>query len=455
MPVPGHGGMTGAVPVWGGRYAGGVSALPPEPVAASDMLAVVLLGMAALLCCMPYIVFGPIAAPSQVQPWAALLGWAFLVQRLLARALRVSRFQLLMLGFALWFLLYVQAPGEVSLDYYLRKSASFLICWSLLVAMPYLSPALAWRALKVALPLWTAFGVLGLVSKGLYLAVTRSLVPTASGMLGGRGVTSLAPEATDYGFTMAFLLLLALIVRRVLQSHRAAPVEWWPVALAGVNVLLSQSGSGFFAAIVIVGVLYLTAGGGGVHPAIRYLVAITTLLSVLLVIGAMPDTNVRGIDLLLLTLRDPHALLNTTMSYRIAHNAVGILGLLDSHLAGYGAGTFLKKGGDLYVQYQLGRTFGLTGYYATSVAMSFQGSPVAYFPVLFLEYGLVGLIYVLILFRAVGLSRMPYVAVALAMMFMTWVQSFPAAYPPFWMLVGLAFNPRFQMPRHPVETAHG
>ncbi|MDY0958987.1 hypothetical protein SOM26_09860 [Sphingomonas sp. CFBP8993] len=420
---------------WDGRAA--------MSVAAPDMLGRIALAVALVLCCLPYLVFGPIAAPSQVQPWAALLCWAFLVHRLLTATLRVTGFHLLVLCFALWFMLYVSEPGSVGLDYYLRRSASFVICWAILVAATYVSPSLLWRVLAFTLPLWTMFALLGFVSKGAYLAVTRPLVPTASGIIGGRGATSLAPEATDFGFTMAFMLLLTLVTRKAL-SRDGAVVPVWPVGLALFNVLLSQSGSGFFAVMVLGGLWYLTqrtAGRGRLWP--RYLVVGLMVLAALFLIGTIPETGIRGVDLILLTLRSPTGLLDTTLSYRIVQNAVGILGMMDSHGLGYGAGAFLKLGGAIYARHDLGAFFGLTGYYATSVPLSFDGSPLAYFPVLFLEYGLIGLTFAVLLFRTVALSGISFRPLCLAMMFMTWVQSFPAAYPPFWLLIGLALNPGF------------
>lgn len=404
------------------------------------------------MCCLPYIVFGPIAAPSQVQPWAALLCWAFVVHRLLTANLRIVGFQILVLVFAIWFLLYVYAPGDVGIDYYLRKSASFLICWSILVAAPYVSPFLLWRALRSTLPLWTGFALLGFVSKGVFLAITRPLVPTAIGVAGGRGATSLAPEATDFGFTMAFMMLLALITRKALiaEGHRP-PI--WPVVLAFINVALSKSGSGFFAVLVLGGLHYLTQSGRQ-HGAmlIRGLVFAGIAAALLLTIGSAPETGVRGLDLVILSLRSPAALMNTTLSYRIVHNVVGILGMIDSNLLGYGAGSFVKVGGDIYLAYNLGKVFGLVGYYAAAVPLSFSGSPLAYFPVLFLEYGLAGLLFVILLFRTVARSALLYTPLALAMMFMTWVQSFPAAYPPFWLLIGLSLNSRFRSASPALQT---
>lgn len=408
-----------------------------------DLIGAGLLAAATFLCCMPYLVFGPIAAPSQVQPWAALLCWLFIVQRVLTQELRISNLHIILGGFAVWFLLYVYQPDQVGIDYYLRKSASFLISWSIVVAMQYLPPILMWRMLKITLPLWTLFGVLGYVSAPLYRLITSPLVPTVIGVAGGRGTSSLAPEATDFGFTMAFMLLIGLVTRHCLQ-RQGMQTGTWPLWLAIANIGMSKSGSGFFAAIAMGGLYYLTRPGQSASRVARYFLIGLASAALIVAVGALPETGVRGIDLLLLTLQTPQELINTTLSYRIVHNLVGLLGMMDSRLVGYGAGAFVNVGPHIYIAYDLGRFLGLTGWYGANVPLSLAASPVAFFPVILLEYGLAGLVYIFVLFRGVGLSRIPYKPLCLAMMFMTWVQSFPAAYPLFWLIAGLAMNPAFQ-----------
>lgn len=418
----------------------GAGAAPPLQF---NLIGLSLLASATFLCCMPYLVFGPIAAPSQVQPWAALLCWLFILERLLTQELRINNLHIILGGFAVWFLLYVYQPGQVGIEYYLRKSASFLISWSIVVAMQYLRPDLLWRILKITLPLWTLFGVLGYISAPLYHLVTSPLVPTVIGVAGGRGTSSLAPEATDFGFTMVFMLLTGLVTRRCLQ-RQGVQTPAWPIWLAIVNIAISKSGSGFFAAIAVGGLYYLNRPGQSASRVARYGLIGLVMATLIVTVGAMPNTGVRGIDLLLMTLRSPQDLINTTLSYRIVHNIVGILGMLDSRLLGYGAGAFLDVGPHIYMAYDLGRFLGLTGWYGTNAPLSLAASPLAFFPVILLEYGLAGLVYIVVLFRGVSLSRIPYKPLCLTMMFLTWLQSFPAAYPPFWLIVGLSMNPAFQ-----------
>lgn len=415
----------------------------PAPLSLDNVVSSALLMVAIFLCFQPYLVLGPLAAPSQVQPWAALVCWVFVVQRVLVAQLRFNIFHLLMLGFALWFMLYVYDPGQLGIAYYFRRSASFLISWSIILAMQYASPLALWRMLKITLPLWSGFAVLGYASHGLYFTITRKLVPTVVGVAGGRGTSSLAPEATDFGFTMAFMLLIAMVVRRALK-HQGIDAERWPIWLALVNIGLSQSGSGFFAAVCIVALWQLTETERSVRGKwARYLLSALAALALVFTVGAMPPTGIRGIDLLLVALRSPQELFNTTFSYRAVHNTVGVIGMFDSDLLGYGAGAFLRVGPHIYADYDLGRLFGLKGWYAANVPETLSVSPVAFFPVILLEYGLPGLVYIALLFRGVGITQIHYKPICLAMLFMTWLQSFPAAYPPFWMIIGIAFNPAF------------
>ena len=135
--------------------------------------------------------------------------------------------------------------------------------------------------------------------------------------------------------------------------------------------------------------------------------------------------------------------MNTTVSYRVVHNVVGILGMYDSSFIGYGAGAFLAEGPRIYNDYNLGSVFGLTGWYAANVPATLSQSPVAFFPVILLEYGAIGLIYIVLLFGFAARSRAPLKTASLVMLFTTWAQSFPAAWPLFWLLLGMMLGPNF------------
>ena len=174
------------------------------------------------------------------------------------------------------------------------------------------------------------------------------------------------------------------------------------------------------------------------------------LVIFVIAIMLMPQTGIRGLDLLVLLVQSPGDLVQTTLSYRIVHNLVGFYGLLDSYLLGYGAGTFTIFGPELYASSNISDMLGLQGWYRTNMLPTIQTSPLAIFPVIFFEYGILGVIFVVFIFASVLSSDQPAKYVVAALLFMTWAQSFPAAYPLFWLLLGLHKNPHFSWP-----TSHG
>ena len=52
-------------------------------------------------------------------------------------------------------------------------------------------------------------------------------------------------------------------------------------------------------------------------------------------------------------------------------------------------------------------------------------------------------VFILVVFWRILYSTMHYKYAVFALMILTWLQSFPIAYPMFWLLAGLAHNPRF------------
>jgi hypothetical protein len=349
-----------------------------------------------------------------------------------------------------WFIVYVYRTDSFDYSYYFRKSSAFLLSSGIMLAAQYASPNQLWRALKIALPLWLLFAILGYASPSLYFAVVKPLIPTVIGVAGGRGTTSLAPEATDFGFTMAFMVLLVMLTRARLKAQGDRPARW-PIFVAIASLILSKSGSGYGAGLVIAVLYALTGKGRSSGVRLLQWIGVGAAITIgFLVAQVAGTTNVRGLDLITLAVRSPASLLNTTLSYRIVHNVVGVLGAIDSNLLGFGSGAFLAKAPLLYEKYGLGYVFGLTGWYATNVPATLSVSPVAFFPVILMEYGVIGLIYIILVFRVVLTSRLPFRMICATMVFLTWVQSFPAAYPLLWVLLGISLNWAFQEP--PAQT---
>lgn len=400
------------------------------------------LSLVTVLCLLPYLNFGPLSVLSQVQPWAAIAAWLWVLGRTATLGMKVTMLQWALLVFGLWFMLYVYQGQGFDLSVYFRRSAAFLLSAGIFLAMQYIQPRTLWACLKFALPLWFGFAVLRYVAFSAYFAIVTPLVPTVieSDL---RGSSSLAPEATDFGFTMVFLLVLCLITRQRLlrQGLRA---EWWPLALAIACAALSKSGIGFFGLTLVLVTVLWSRRSGTLGGSARYITFSVIASALLFLLRSLPLTGIRGLDLLSGAVREPLSLLNGTASYRLVHNAVGLLGLIDSHFRGYGAGAFLIEAPKVYVSHHLGTVFHLTGYYAINVPLTLSQSPVAFFAVLLLEYGAVGLAYIAMVFGFAARSRIPYKTTAVVMLAVAWAQSFPAAWPPFWLLLGLMMNPAFR-----------
>lgn len=434
------------------QRSGGPRPARAEPTFDQYTLGGAVLAVVTALCFLPYLSFGPISAPSQVQPWAALMAWTYVVVRTIGGGLKVSRVQLALIVFSVWFMVYVYEGQGFEISNYFRKSAAFLLSAGIFLAMQYQSPTRLWRVLKFTMPIWFGFAALRYVDADLYFKLVTAVVPSVVDSV-ERGSSSLAPEATDFGFNMAFAILFIMIVRRLLKDQGKHP-EIWPLYLAIGGAVLSKSGTGFFGmALIFLLNLAISRSRKTTTRVVRYGLFALAAVSAFFVLTSLPDTGVRGLDLASTAARSPGDLINSTASYRIVHNTVGVIGVWDSHFKGFGAGAFEVEGPRIYNRYNLGNVLGLTGWYASNMEETLATSPLAFFPVILLEYGAVGMLYIFVLFRFVARSEIPYRAVAFTLMVVTWAQSFPAAWPPFWVLLGLMMSPHFKSRDEPEPTA--
>lgn len=418
------------------------SLIEPGEVNASRGLSISLAVVMAA-CFLPYLNVGPFSVPSQVQPWAAILAWLWVGGRALRAGVRISALQWTLLIFALWFMVYVYAGEGFDLQIYFRRSAAFLLSAGIFLAGQYLTPVTLWRALKWTLPIWLAFALLRYVSPSTYFALVTPLVPTVVNSA-ARGSSSLAPEATDFGFTMVMMVVLCMITRRCLRDQ-GITAEMWPLVFAVAAALLSQSGTGYFG-LALIGVLYVaTAPPGHYGKAGRYLAALLIAAAAYVVLGSLTASGVRGVDLLSTSVQTPGELMDTTFSYRVAHNLVGYLGMLDSNLLGYGAGSFVTEAPAVYASHAVGSVLGLNSYYGSSVPATLSQSPVSQFAVIMLEFGVIGVVYVVVLFAFAIRSRVPFKTIAVVILALTWLNSFPVAWPPFWVLIAVMMSPHFRV----------
>lgn len=400
-------------------------------------------GLAAIVvvCLLPYISLGPLSVPSQVQPWGGLLAWCWVIAKSTRSGVRITLFQGALLIFAFFFMVNVYGGEGFDLAVYLRRSGSYLLSAGIFLALQYLNPATLWKSLRITIPLWLAFGILRNVSSTAYFAIVTPLIPTVV-VSDQRGTSSLAPEATDFGFLMAFVVALCLITRQRL-AEEGIHTEKWPLICAVLSVLISLSGMGYLG-LAAVGVAYVLTGPVGRSGRIgRILLAATITGAAVTFMSLLPTQSVRGLELMRLSIQDPIELMDTTTSYRIVHGVVGFLGLLDSGFWGFGAGSFQAEALAVYFRHDLGEVFGLTGHYAENVPASLTSTPSSQIAIILLEFGVFGLVYLLLIFGFATRSSIPLKSVGLTVLVLAWFGSFPASWPPFWVLLGVMMSPHF------------
>jgi len=399
------------------------------------------LAVIVVACLLPYISFGPISTPSQIQPWAGLLAWLWVGYKALKSNVHVTSFQWVLILFAGYFMVNVYGGENFEISLYLRRSGAYILCAGIFLACQYLTPATLWRALKFTIPIWLAFGTLRYIDRSVYYSVVRPIVPTVFS-LDVRGTSSLAPEATDFGFSMVFTLALCLIARRRLLQQ-GLKAEIWPLFAVIAAVLISLSGTGYLG-LAVIGALYLLTSPAVKYGAIgrSFLAALLTVVAIV-VVGLLPSQSIRGVELLRLAVQDPISLMDTTTSYRIVHGAVGVLGLVDSGYFGYGAGSFQTEAIAVYQRHHLGSFFQLRNYYEVNVPATLSNNPSSQVAVVLLEFGVVGVLYLLLVFGFAIRSRIPLKGIAVSVMVLAWLGSFPAAWPLFWLVLGIMMSPHF------------
>ena len=172
---------------------------------------------------LPYIKLGPIGLPSEVQAWSLLIAWIGVFTFALQRRLIFNNFHIVLFAFCFLFIIYLPTEGVSDTDHYFRKSMAFFMSLSITFVATHLQPGQMLKLLKLTTILWFVFAVLGQFDSTRYLDIVTTFVPNALGSTGQRGVTSLAPEATDFGFTMAYFWVLAIVASNSSRA-RGGPI---------------------------------------------------------------------------------------------------------------------------------------------------------------------------------------------------------------------------------------
>ena len=381
--------------------------------------------------------------PSEVQVFGSLAAFFAILYAAFSTGLRFKQQDFVFAAFALYFIFFIKFWATPDLGSYLRKSFSLLICFPIFFITKFVKVETILQALKIALAIYVVFILLEYANKDIYFTVARLFVPGALGAYEGRGLTSLAPEATDLGFTGAYLFL---ILRMVAYSQRINYRSLLMCYGACIFIILSSaSGSGYFTLAAFLSLELLS------RISIRKIIAlVVTLITCLaIIIFSVPDAlfeqlgTIRAIELATTLALNPNAIGETTLSYRMAHNLVGFYGMLESNFIGHGAGEFILGAQNTYYDYSVAEALGISGWYALNVPVTLTESPLAMTAVLMYEFGFVGILLVIFMIQ-VPYTNHVYAANRIALLiFLTLGQSFPLAYPPLYFLLGMCAHKAF------------
>ena len=384
--------------------------------------------LAVFFCFLPYLFFF-IKTPGQVQAWAHVLAGLTLILNFKG-VVSFRRKELpLIFGGILFFLL----PYSFNTYVYsviVQKASGFLL--GLFVF--YMAKTIEFKScgplLFVASILYFLVGLVQIFSTSLYLTLGEIFFSTRHAVIGDRGVSSIAPEATDLGFTVAFLLFVSFLWLREYGSNRFVLF-----AAFGFFILLfmSASAAGFFVLVATFAPLILSAR---LPLGVRVIGVASTLIVVFTVDG------IRGIDLLQSLVFDPTALLNTSLAHRLGHNYVAFAALFETGGLGYGGGAFVHEAPRLFDYLGVGMLLNFNGHYQSAVGDTLGNHALSMTSLLIFEYGLIGLAYILSAAYLIVSSKSPYNVSVLVLFLCTWGQSFPSAYPLLWLVMGLLYNPK-------------
>jgi hypothetical protein len=404
-----------------------------------------------VFCCLvllPYISLGW-RFPSQVQPWAAVVGWLGLfLLYLTGKRWQFSRSDLVIMAMALFMTIYLRDVAHMDWGAYIRRSLGIAFSIGVFYFGKTVTPRQLTLAVLIASAAYLGFAILQHVAPGVYEAIAVHLVPDKNleAYKGERGVESLTPEATDFGFTAVYLALFAILAEQAPANEQQALPRLWTRcgALGGVLcAALSQSASSVFAGVAVAAAL----AGRKIWTPTRLLIAggLAALVVLLALTPAVQNglTEIRGARLLMTALTNPAELLKTSFVHRYVHNVVGVYGFLDSYGLGYGAGSFTRYAPGIYLDHGVGADIDMTEYHKHAVKESLAEAPLGVFPMLLLEYGALGLVFVMAPAWIVYRSKISAKGAVVVVLALTWLQSFPIAYPPFWLLLALTDNDRF------------
>ena len=390
---------------------------------------------------MPYI--SPwVQFPGNLQPYCFVLGWILALMYVNKKRwmLDFDGYFLGVVFFSIVTIFYLNPFGPVDIGQIFRKSISIFMSLGLLFIVSMTGFLKAKNAVVISVGLYTFFGLLHYLDADLFIELASKFVLLRDVEIGVRGTPSLAPEATDFGFTMVYMIVIVCIMRA--DRLLSAPLFSAIFLACIVNVVLSQSVSGVIAGCLLSGIWCVRRIQLSTKRLIFGFFLVVFFLAsseAFLFSGKTMFGDVRVVQIGSEFLRDPSILLSTSFAHRFVHLYVGALGFFQTVGLGFGAGTFTIIAPEIYINSNVSAYFGLNAHYTHACYESLKESPVSVIGLLIFEYGFVGFALVLYLISLPFLCKNKYRYYISALIFLTLFQSFPLAYPLMWLLLGYVF----------------
>ena len=390
--------------------------------------------------CLPYLFIG-FQFPGQVQPMAGILSAVTLLLLIYSgNSLRLSGREILIVILSIFFICNLYEYTVEHLLYSLRKTAGFILGVPLYLIAKKIKLETLKNVLMTSSTLYILIALIQMASPSIYLLLGEFFFETRQVIIGDRGVSSIAPEATDFGFICSYFLFLCYMSFSVDGYSRRI---MYALFLSLFGMILSGSASGFVSAFLwLIPIIICNKKNNRI-----------LLWFFIIVLGAIflsygLATDIRGLQILFMAITDPVLLLDTSFVHRFVHNLVSFFSLIETSGIGYGAGSFIYEAPSIYNSYGLAAFLDLNGHYTSAVSETLGNHALSVISQLLLEFGMVGIFYVYMVFSLVLKSNSYFKLPILILMALTWVQSFPSAFPLFWLVLGLSFNPNFQKKLH-------
>jgi hypothetical protein len=386
---------------------------------------------------LPYL--SPFPLGSDVQPIAGLMCFLWLMVN--KRSVKLQPFDLALLAFCLLYTVNFDRTGGEITALSFRKHVNLLYIFPIYLFAKNLQTFKV-STIDIALFLILVIGIVQIISPGLYEITAGQVIRLKRAEFEGRGISSLAPEPTDMGFTMFYTFVLLKILAAKCKSERSFAVEkCMTVAVA----LLTFSGSSVFS--------FFFAKLGSIRTSLRTVFySIVATLVLVFALGVAVEQFATEIPRPFLMLNalfsSPLVLVgSTSLGYRVAHFWLGFSSVFtsDFYFIGSGIGSLQQLGTELLEKSGIMNFIPFTEQYAAAVRDSVNGVQLSSSAgQLMFEMGFLGLAGVLaLLYKSYSLGclysneigRLSLIAFALFLF-----QSFPLSYPLPWFVLGILSN---------------